>query len=83
MDRLLTRTLIYQKIAAFIITLALYSYTGSYIPFMFLAITLGHSHFLLAYIYKLKAGKIKLKNFLIFLGLSAGLFAFFLPISTP
>ncbi len=83
MDRLLTRTLIYQKIAAFIITLALYSYTGSYIPFMFLAITLGHSHFLLAYIYKLKAGKIKLKNFLIFLGLSAGLFAFFYRYQLP
>lgn len=83
MDRLLTRTLIYQKIAAFVITIALYLYSGSYIPFMFLAITLGHSHFLLAYIYKLKAGKIKLKNFLIFLGLSAGLFAFFYRYQLP
>lgn len=83
MDRLLTRTLIYQKIAAFIITLALFLYSGPLISFMFLAITLGHSHFLLAYIYKLKAGKIKLKNFLIFLGLSAGLFAFFYRYQLP
>lgn len=50
---------------------------------MLLAIVLGHSHFILAYFYKIMSRKIQLKNFLIFAGLSVGLFLYFYRISFP
>ncbi len=50
---------------------------------MLLAIVLGHSHFLLAYFYKIAARKIRLKSFLIYAALSTGIFLYFYRINFP
>ena len=67
MDSKLTDTLLVQKLCALFITFFAFFYLDAGPNFILLAIVLGHSHFLLAYLYKIAAGKIKLKNLLIFL----------------
>ncbi len=83
MDSKLINTLILQKLSAFVITLAAFIYFKPGYNFMMLAIVLGQSHFMLAYFYKLVSRKIRLKNFLIFVAVSAGIFAYFYRINFP
>ncbi|OGK19058.1 hypothetical protein A3G67_01205 [Candidatus Roizmanbacteria bacterium RIFCSPLOWO2_12_FULL_40_12] len=78
-----TRSLLVQKITSFILTTALFLFINNTYDFMLAAIVLGHSHFLIAYFYKLMSGKVKIKNFLVFVGLAAFLFAFFYRIDFP
>lgn len=83
MNTQLQKTLILQKLCAFFITLGAFIYLNTAYNFMLLAIVLGHSHFLLAYFYKVAARKIKLKNFLIYAVLSTGIFLYFYRIDFP
>lgn len=83
MDSKLTDTLLIQKICALFITLFAFFYVDGGENFMLMAIVLGHSHFLLAYFYKIAAGKLNLKNFLIYIALSAGVFLYFYRINFP
>lgn len=83
MNSNLTDTLVVQKICALFITFFAFFYLDGGTNFMLLAIVLGHSHFLLAYIYKISARKIRLKNFLIFVALSTAIFLYFYRIEFP
>ncbi len=83
MDSKLTDTLLVQKLCALFITFFAFFYLDAGPNFILLAIVLGHSHFLLAYLYKIAAGKIKLKNLLIYIALSAAVFLYFYRIDIP
>ena len=83
MDSKLTDTLLIQKLCALFITFFAFFYVGGGTNFMLLAIVLGHSHFLLAYFYKVAAGKLNLKNFLIYAALSVSVFLYFYRINFP
>jgi len=83
MNSELVNKLLRQKLFAFFLTLCAFLYFKPGVNFMMLAIVLGHAHFLLAYFYKIITGKIKLRNFLIFVALSSGLFAYFYRFNFP
>lgn len=83
MDSKLTDTLLIQKICALSLTLFAFFYINGANNFTLLAIVLGHSHFLLAYFYKIAARKIRVKNFLIYITLSTAVFLYFYRINFP
>ncbi len=83
MDVKLINTLLLQKLTAFVLVFLAFLYIRSGYNFMYFAIVLGHSHFVLAYFYKIMSRKIKLKNFLMFAALSISLFIYFYRIDFP
>lgn len=77
-------TFVLQKLAAFFITLTLFYFCwGTQINLMLMVIVLGYGHFLLGYFYKIMSRKVKLKNALLFIVCSAGLFFYFYRINFP
>src|SRR3990167_10173853 len=83
MEPSVTRTLLIQKIAALALTLGLFFYINNAYNFMLAAIVLGYGHFFMGYFYKLMSRRIKVRNFLIFIAMTVGLFAFFYRIDFP
>ncbi len=83
MEPSVTRTLLIQKIIALAVTLGLFFYINNAYNFMLAAIVLGYGHFFMGYFYKLMSRRIKVRNFLIFIAMTVGLFAFFYRIDFP
>lgn len=79
----LTTKLVLQKFFALIVTLAAFVGVGSTYNFMLFAIVLGHSHFILAYIYKIAARKIKARNAVFFVCIALFLMYYFFRIDFP